>query len=66
MRQHKFKIYKTKIVFFKWITKNIKVDKKAYDKYRFRYLQNSDPNLSNKFNSDIIDDAIKNNSDFKK
>jgi hypothetical protein len=41
--------------------KDIKVDKKAYDKYRFRYLQNSDPNLSNKFNSDIIKDAIENN-----
>ena len=46
--------------------KDIKVDKKAYDKYRFRYLQNSDPNLSNKFNSDIIYEAILSNSNFKK
>jgi hypothetical protein len=46
--------------------KDIKVDKKAYDKYRFRYLQNSDLNLSNKFNSDIIYDAILSNSNFKK
>jgi hypothetical protein len=49
------------------IDKNdIKVDRKAYDKYRFRYLQNSDPNLSNKFNSDIIYDAILSNSNFEK
>jgi hypothetical protein len=46
--------------------KDIKVDKKAYDKYRFRYLQNSDLNLSNMFNSEIIYNAIQDNLDFKK
>lgn len=40
------------------------VNKKAYDQYKFKYLQNSNIDLQNKHNSDIITTYIKNASDF--
>jgi hypothetical protein len=40
------------------------VNKKAYDQYKFKYLQNSNIDLQNKHNSDIITAYIKNASDF--
>lgn len=42
--------------------RHFKIDKKAYDNYKYKYLQNLDPNLKNKFNSEIIYNAIKGNS----